>query len=852
MNSLQVRDSFLDFFKKRDHAVVPSMSLIPRDDPTVLFTIAGMVQFKPLFTGSIPLPYKRAASIQKCLRLSDLEHVGRTRRHLTFFEMLGNFSFGDYFKEEAIAWAWEYLVSVLGIDQKRLHVSVHVSDEEAYGIWRKKIGLSADRIYKLDDEANFWGPAGNSGPCGPCSEVYYDLGEKFSCGKKECAPGCDCDRYIEIWNLVFPQFDQAVSGERLPLKNKGVDTGMGFERLVSVLQKKDTNFQTDMFYPIIEKISGYADLGYGSDPKRDVTVNIIADHTRALTFGIGDGIIPSNEERGYVLRKLLRRALRLGRTLKIEGPFIYQVVGTVIDMFKTAYPDLAKRREEIALVVKSEEERFLDTLDKGLLQFEEISGKGKKISGADAFKLYDTYGFPLELTVEIAGERGITVDEAKFYEMLEQARNMSRTKAKFIPKGEWKVLQEGAGKFVGYETTEVETDILRYNMHGKTIDLVLKDNPFYAESGGQVGDKGMITSNDFKLGVTNTYYFQQMAVCHCSLIEGAFSPQKVHAVVNDQHRKESARAHTATHLLHAALRQTLGEHARQEGSFVEPGRFRFDFTHFKPLNDDEMDAVEKKVNEKIMADLAVEKFYTNLDEAKKLGAMALFGEKYGENVRIIRIDGFSVELCGGTHCDRTGEIGMFKITAQESAAAGIRRIEAVVGMKLYDEIKQKDNVINELKSRLKSDSYTGLVKRVIEKEIENEEFQKDIKYWVSKHMAIDTERLLEKVKNEKKNFIITELEERYSNIDIMSIADRIREKNNSLIGILYNTHNEKATYIVFVCDDLIKKHPANKLIKEISKIWGGGGGGKPHLAEGGGADPKKLSAVEKYLQGLFK
>jgi alanyl-tRNA synthetase len=849
MNSQLVRESFLDFFKKRDHVIVPSMSLIPRDDPSVLFTIAGMVQFKPFFTGSIPLPYKRAASIQKCLRLSDLDNVGKTRRHLTFFEMLGNFSFGDYFNEEAIVWAWEYLVSVLGIDEKHLLVSVLDSDDESYSLWRKKIGLSADRIYKLSDETNFWGPAGNSGPCGPCSEVYYDLGEKFSCGKKDCAPGCDCDRYIEIWNLVFPQFDQTVSGERLPLKNKGVDTGMGFERLVSVLQKKDTNFQTDLFYPIIEKISGYADLGYGGDPKRDVTVNIIADHARALTFGIGDGIIPSNEERGYVLRKLLRRALRLGRTLKIEGPFIYQVVGTVIDMFKTAYPDLAKRREEIALVVKSEEERFLDTLDKGLLQFEEISGKGKKISGADAFKLYDTYGFPLELTVEIAGEHGITVDEAKFYEMLEQARTISRTKAKFIPKGEWKMLQEGAGKFVGYETTEVETDVLRYNMHGKTIDLVLKDNPFYAESGGQVGDKGAITGKDFKLDVSDTYYFQQTAVCHCVLAEGTFSVQKVRAAVDGVWRKECARAHTATHLLHAALRQVLGEHARQEGSFVEPGRFRFDFTHFKPLSDDEMDAVEKKVNEKIMADLAVEKFYTNLDEARKLGAMALFGEKYGENVRVIRIDDFSVELCGGAHCDRTGEIGMFKIAAQESAAAGIRRIEAAVGMKLYDEISRKDRVFRELSGLLGTDD--ALVDRVNELQREVKELGKIIQENHARLAADEAKKIVEQVLKGKDRHILRE----FKNLGMAAmrlVADAVMTRAKDTIGILYEETGGKVNFIVFCGPETAADHPANKLIKEISKIWGGGGGGKPHLAEGGGADPKKLPAVEKYLRGLFK
>ncbi|KPK62560.1 hypothetical protein AMJ83_10510, partial [candidate division WOR_3 bacterium SM23_42] len=463
MKSNELRKSFLSFFEKKGHTIVPSMSLIPRDDPSLLFTSAGMVQFKPLWTGAVPLPYRRAASVQKCLRTSDLDNVGRTRRHLTFFEMLGNFSFGDYFKKEAIVWAWEYLTEVLAIDKKRLSVSVYDDDDEAYDIWHKTIGLNKDIIFRLGEEDNFWGPAGNSGACGPCSEIFYDLGKAFSCGKKTCAPGCNCDRFPEIWNLVFPQFNQTVSGERLALKNRGVDTGMGFERLAAVLQGKDSPFQADLFHPIIDDIANYQKIEYGSTPDTDIAVNVLADHTRALVFAIGDGIIPSNEERGYVIRRLLRRAVRLCKKLGIEDAFLYKLVPRVVDMYKNGYPDLTERREEITLVIKSEEERFLTTLEKGLVQLEEMIASKKAISGEDAFRLYDTYGFPIELTKEIAKEKNIQVDEQRFMMMLHEAREMSKAKAKFIPKGEWKILKQDVGSFIGYDSISTETEILRYN-----------------------------------------------------------------------------------------------------------------------------------------------------------------------------------------------------------------------------------------------------------------------------------------------------------------------------------------------------------------------------------------------------
>lgn len=850
MTSNELRTSFLEFFKAKDHTIVPSMSLIPKDDPSLLFTSAGCVQFKPLWTGAIPLPYRRATSVQKCFRTSDLDNVGKTRRHHTFFEMLGNFSFGDYFKEEAILWAWEYLLEVLGIDPTRLFVSVYKDDHEAYDIWYKKIGLKKERIFRFGDEDNFWGPAGNSGPCGPCSEIFFDLGEKYSCGKKTCVPGCDCDRYPEIWNLVFPQLNQTVAGERLPLKNRGVDTGMGFERLAAVLQNKDSVFQTDLFYPIIEDIIKHKNLKYGEDRRIDVAINVMADHVRALVFAIGDGIIPSNEERGYVLRRILRRAVRLCRNLAINDPFLYRFVPRVIDMYKPAYVDLVKRREEITLVIKSEEERFLTTLEKGLHQFEQICKDRDSISGEEAFKLYDTYGFPIELTQEIAKEKGISVDEKSFMAMLEQARETSKAEAKFIPKGEWIILSDENGMFIGYDATEKETEIIKFNAYEKTLEVVLKESPFYAEAGGQTGNKGEIIGDSYRLTVQDTYWYQGMIVCHCKLTQGKFTPGKVVAKVDLKTRKESARSHTATHLLHAALRKTLGEHARQEGSFVEPGRFRFDFTHFKPLSDDEINAIENLVNEKVLDNIPVEKFNTTLDEAKRLGAMAIFGEKYGDRVRVVKINDFSIELCAGIHLDNTGEMGLFKIISQEAAAAGIRRVEAIVGLRLFDELRKNEIILKEI-ANLVGGKNIDLVSWVSDSLQEFKETEKSFQEALAQLARSEAMVLLAKMWEEKSNFVAKELKN-YGGQGMRLVADLIREKARKATGFFYEKTKGKINFLIFVGDELVKKYPANKLLKDVSKILGGGGGGRPRMAEGGGGDPKKVAEVIDFLKNKIK
>lgn len=845
MNNIEIRESFLNFFRQKGHTIVPSMSLIPKDDPSLLFTSAGMVQFKPLWSGSVPLPYRRAASIQKCLRLSDLDNVGRTRRHHTFFEMLGNFSFGDYFKKEAILWAWEYLTKVLKIDQTHLYISVHKNDTEAYNIWKEDVKIDQKRIFKLGDDTNFWGPAGDFGPCGPSSEIYYDLGEKFSCGKKNCAPGCDCDRYSEIWNIVFPQFDQKISGERLPLKNRGVDTGMGLERLAAIIQNKDSNFHTDLFYPIIENITDRVGKKYGNNPRVDIDINIIADHIRALVFAISDGIIPSNEERGYVLRRILRRATRISLNYGINEPILYKLVPQVVEMYKNTYPELMNHREEITLVIKSEEERFLATLEKGIMLFEDIIKTKKKISGDDAFKLYDTYGFPIELTEEITKEKGVEIDIEGFKKNLAQARTESRTKAKFTFCGEWKVLKEGIGNFVGYEKDEIETEILRYNQNNKNIEIVLEYSPFYAEAGGQIGETGEIIGKDFKLKVIDTYWFQKMNTCHCEIVSGRFKPEKVLAKVDIKHRRESARAHTATHLLHATLRKVLGEHARQEGSFVAPGKFRFDFLHFKPLSDDEIKAIEDMVNEKILKALKVEKFWTTLDQAKKLGAMALFGEKYGKDVRVVKIADFSIELCGGIHLDNTGEIGLFKIIAQESAAAGIRRIEGLVGLHFLDQFRQYGNIIKSVSEFLGSE--TNIITRLEEIQNRLKRLETTNQKQQAKLAQIQAQEILKQTSS--KNWIVQKLEG-FDMEGMRLVADFIREKAKDKLGVLYQIGNNRVNYLVFAGEHIKEKHPANQLIKPIGEIIGGGGGGKPHLAEGGGGKPEKIPELIEFFKKL--
>ncbi|MEO0225867.1 MAG: alanine--tRNA ligase [candidate division WOR-3 bacterium] len=850
MKSSEVRESFLNFFAERGHTIVPSASLVPKDDPTLLFTSAGMVQFKPYFAGTVALPYRRAASVQKCLRVTDLENVGKTLRHHTFFEMLGNFSFGDYFKKEAILWAWEYLTDVLGLDKDRLFASVFKDDDEAYNIWIQDVGLEPSRVVRLGEKDNFWPPAGGTGACGPCSEIFYDMGEDYGCRRPECYVGCDCERYLEIWNIVFPQFDQKLDGTRGPLKNRGIDTGMGLERLLTVVQKARSNYHTDVFKPLIDNVADIIGLAYGKDRSADINFNIIADHIRALVFAITDGVIPSNEERGYVLRKLLRRALRSAQRLEYEEPILYRLVGAVVNLMKEPYPEIATKENQIALIIKSEEERFLKTLDAGLAQFETIVSAKRIIDGRDAFKLYDTYGFPFDLIVELAHERNIEIDKEGFEKAMEEQRLTSRKGARFAGQGSWNILKEGSGRFVGYDKEFCETEIIRWLKPGtdERYEIVLEETPFYAEAGGQIGETGTIQGNDFTLRVADVFYSQGIIVHECEKVNGVFRPGRVKAEVDINHRQESSRAHTATHLLQAMLRKVLGEHIRQEGSLVEPGRFRFDFLHFNPLSKAEIDEVENGVNELIRQDLKVEKLIMPLSEAKRMGAIALFGEKYGEMVRVVKIEEVSLELCGGMHVDRTGEIGILKIQTESSAAAGIRRIEALVGGRAYKDIKIQYETVEVLRQLVGKDVVKGVERELLINKRLNEELRR----YAQSAARFKTAELLEKAEAVGPvKFVVLSYSE-FNVEQLRMIADAVNEQTKQVIGILFGGSNQRLNYIVFVSKNLTQQFNAVEMIKIVGRIVGGSGGGKPHLAEGGGGDRSKiLEAIDQLRQFLI-
>ncbi|RKX71607.1 alanine--tRNA ligase [candidate division WOR-3 bacterium] len=831
MRSNELRRIFLDYFARLDHKIVPGSSLIPKDDPTLLFTSAGMVQFKPYWSGLTEPPFRRAVSVQRCLRLSDIEKVGRTTRHLSFFEMLGNFSFGDYFKKEAIEWAWRFLVEVLKIDPDRLSVSVHKDDEEAYQIW-KGIGLEPVR---LGDEDNFWGPAGKTGACGPSSEIFYDLGEELGCGKDSCGPGCDCDRFPEIWNLVFPQFDQKENGERLPLKNRGIDTGMGLERLAMVTSGQKSLFTTDLFRPIIEELEGMFGSSYQGN---EVAFNIIADHTRALVFAITDGIIPSNESRGYVLRRLLRRALVYANKLGYYQPFIHRLSMTVIDLMKEIYPQLDVKRELIEFILKAEEERFLKTIAIGLEVFE--SRAKKRMSGEEAFLLYDSYGFPIELIQELAQERKIEVDVKGFNDLLTRRRQESRRTMVFTTIDLNFVKEVDRVEFRGYETDRLEAEVVGFARRDKEIYLVINPTPFYPESGGQVGDRGVIEGKDFRVDIDDTFYYQGLIVSKGKLT-GDFQPGMVRARVDQKRRQEIRRAHTATHLLHRALKNVIGEWVRQEGSLVEPGRLRFDFIQFHPISEEDLARIESLVYEKILADIEVEKFETDFQTALRMGAVALFGEKYGDRVRVVKIGDFSIELCGGLHLDRTGEIGIFTIQKESGVAAGIRRIDALVGFRARDEIIKQMKLIGELKSILGE----NLLNRARQLDEELHRLTSQIKEMKKRLVAYEAEQAkFEEINGLKYYRLISDLDDEGMRL----IADQLRRREMTLGLIL----QKDGRIVTFVNPELTDRITAVEMMKVINRRIGGGGGGRGDLAQGGGIDVQRIDEAEKALKDYIK
>jgi alanyl-tRNA synthetase len=885
MTSREIRSSFLRFFAERNHRVVASSPLVLPNDPTLLFANAGMNQFKDVFTGRETREDRRAVSVQKCLRVSgkhnDLETVGRTPRHHTFFEMLGNFSFGDYFKPEAIAWAWELLTGPFGLPRERLWITVFggeaglAADEQARALWRDRVGVPPERILGLGERENFW-RMGDTGPCGPCSEIHYDLGADLASAEPS-TPATDSRRYVEIWNLVFMQFEQGADGTLAPLPAPSIDTGMGLERITAVLQERRSNFETDLFAPVIAAAAARAGVRYGSDPEQDFSLRVIADHARALCFLVADGVLPANDRRGYVLRRLLRRAIRHGRKLGIDEPFLHEVTPAVVEGLADAYPELVAAREAILEVGRREEQRFAETLTAGLTVLDEAlaraSGQDRPVvPGAELFRLHDTFGFPLELARDIAEERGVSLDEQGFE--VEMARQRARAQASWKGGARAQAQQLWAplvGKlhtrFTGYERLrEAEVGVLGVRGAGASDDapvgrgaageVVLERTPFYAESGGQVGDTGWITWQGGRARVLDTYRPGAEIVAHRVEVEsGALAPRQVVSAEVDAGRREAIRRnHTATHLLHAALREVLGGHVKQAGSLVAPDRLRFDFSHFAPLSDRTLADVESLVNRKVLENLPVDTESMDLDEALRSGAMALFGEKYGDRVRVVRIGDFSLELCGGTHCATTGEIGLVKLVQERGIASGTRRVEAVSGESSLGRFREEQGILRALEEHL-AVPRERLLEEVERRGAELREAQRALE---GQRLEAVRGRLWQRAESPQTVAGIRVVVERVEGVspqELRELADGLRGKLRSGVVVLGRAEGRKASLLVTVTEDLTPRLAAGDLVRELGRIIGGGGGGRPDLAEAGGQDATRLDealaasigAIEKRM-----
>ncbi|HNX58797.1 MAG TPA: alanine--tRNA ligase, partial [Spirochaetota bacterium] len=808
-----LRQSYIDFFKSKGHRIIHSSPLIPKDDPTLLFTTAGMVQFKPMFAGTIPLEYTRAASIQKCLRTSDLERVGKTKRHCTFFEMLGNFSFGDYFKKEAIAFAWEYSTEVLKLPKEKLWVTVFENDDEAFEIWNKQVGVPAERIVRLGKADNFWGPAGDSGACGPCSELYIDKGPSLGCGKPDCKPGCDCERYMEYWNLVFNQYFQDTDGKQTPLPKTGIDTGMGLERLATIVQNCESIYETDELKTLVDFVCRELKVKY--EGNNVPAVNAMVEHARALTFAMTDGAYPSNEGRGYVLRRILRRALRFGRQLGVREPFVCKMIDPIVELMGPFYPEIVSSAKNIKAVLEGEEKRFLETLENGIERLEEIfaeieAKKSKQMSGVDAFTLYDTYGFPVEMTSEMAEERGFAVNMKEFESEMEKQRERGKSSWKGADNAFEQAMNDlaktaGASEFTGYDHITEESAIAAMSDGKALVDeikagqkgfIVIGKTPFYAESGGQTGDTGTITSSDGAVfEVTDTKKISKTFVHHGEVKKGSFKKgAKVTASIDSMRRNLIKANHSVTHLLQAALRATLGEHVKQAGSSVDADRFRFDFSHFEAMKPEELEKVEMMVNEKIWENLPVSAVNMKIDEALKTGAMAEFGEKYGEIVRVVSMDDFSRELCGGTHVDNTGKIGLFKIVKESSPGAGMRRIEGVTLKGALERFNTHSDIVNGLMSDFNA-TEKDVPSKVKELSDRVSELQKEIAKLKSQSLASNLDAVIAKGVDVKGIKVIAEKFDGVPADDLRTLADMIRNKEQISVVILGSSCEGKASLL---------------------------------------------------------
>ena len=860
-NELRLR--YLDFFRDRDHPHLPQAPLVPKEDPTLLFTSAGMVPFKPYFASPLPPPVRRAVTVQRCLRLTDVEQVGITVRHATFFEMLGNFSFGDYFKKEAVEWAWEYTTQVLQMPAERLWPSVYQDDDEAFDLWAKHIGLGSARVTRLGEKDNFWGPAGGTGACGPSSEIYWDQGPGVGCLRPECAPGCDCERYLEFWNLVFPQFDQLPDGTRKPLANRGIDTGMGLERLAMILQATPSIYEIDLLQPIGDAVRRMGTAKDAGTDRGRRAARVLTDHARALVFMFAEGVRPSNEGRGYVGRRLLRRAARFGRDLGVQGPFLARLVPTVVAQMAAydEYAYLEKEERAVAAAIQEEEARFAETLELGVARFEETAAslekrKEKVFPGAVAFQLYDTYGFPRDLTSEMAAERGLSVDVPAYEAAMEEQRERARKAGKFETRrsgaGPWRALSEGThSEFVGYDQESAGGVSIRSIRERAVepgapaeVELTLDRTPFYPEGGGQVGDTGWIEatgSTPVKLRIVDTYREADAIVHRAVVEEGTPHEGPYRASIDAAARSATERNHTATHLLHAALRERLGTHLKQAGSLVAPDRLRFDFSHPRPLTPEDVHAIETSVNEKILADFPVRTEVTSLQEAQEKGAMALFGEKYGDRVRQVIVDTYSRELCGGCHVTRTGEIGYLRIESEAAVAAGTRRIEAVTGSLAYRRAEEDRALLRELASRLGSPR-DQLAARVGQLQDETRRLHEERAKQGKANLKTRVTELVAAAEGGDPPLVLAQVEAS-SVEELRGASDVVRQGLPQGGGLLAAVIDGKLSIAAAVGAQAVDRLAADQWVRDAVSIVGGKGGGKREMAVAGAKDASRLEEI---------
>ena len=865
----ELREMFLSYFESKGHLRLPSFSLVPQNDKSILLINAGRTPMKPWFKGEEEPPRHRVCTCQKCIRTGDIDNVGHTARHGTYFEMLGNFSFGDYFKHEAIAWSWEFLTKVVGLEEDRLYPSVYEGDDEAFDIWNKEIGIPKEKIFRFGKADNFW--EHGSGPCGPCSEVYYDRGEEYGCGKPDCTVGCDCDRYIEIWNNVFTQFDNDGHNNYTELKQKNIDTGMGLERLAVVCQNVNSLFDVDTVMNITNKVSELTGAFYGQSQKRDVSLRVITDHIRAATFMICDGILPSNEGRGYVLRRLLRRAARHGKLLGVNEPFLYQIVDTVVHENECQYSDLREKQTYITKVIRTEEESFARTIDGGMRIFGEMlaehQAKGETVfSGADAFKLYDTFGFPIDLTAEMAADEGLTVDEDAFRQLMQEQKERAREARKALGDLGWAGVEFGkevpSTEFVGYDHDSCEATVVALVCEdelcgqieaGSDGIVVLDKTPFYAEMGGQVADHGVISAKGFTFTVTDVQKNKGGKFMHYGHVaEGVVQVgDTVEASIDTQRRKAICRAHSTTHLLDAALKKVLGDHVHQAGSLVEPDRLRFDFTHFEAITPEQLSQVEWMVNDAILEGYPVVTEVLPIEEAKKKGAVAMFGEKYGETVRVVEMGDFSVEFCGGTHLDNTAKAGPFRIKSESSVASGVRRMEATTGRLSLESMEKSHGVLSKAAQFFKA-APSELLERLEQQAGEMKQLRQALEKFKSEASLGEAKQFLAAAKTVKGLHVLTATREGLDANALRKMGDFLRDKDPSVVGVLASISGEKITFLT-VCgrEAVAKGVKAGDLVKLVSGICGGKGGGKPDSAMGGGSDLLKvddaLAAVDDFV-----